>query len=114
MAGGCGGGGAGPLRQLKAFSRGHVVVRAVGYKKGKQLSWARPEEDILGLRMGRPGEPPLTAHDWGGDPWGGWPGLGWGETRVVGTTPDLEDRLWAVLVPVPSGELEGMTPEKDL
>ena len=90
------------------------MVRAVGYKKGKQLSWARPEEDILGLRMGRPGEPPLTAHDWGGDPWGGWPGLGWGETRVVGTTPDLEDRLWAVLVPVPSGEPEGMTPEKDL
>ena len=27
------------------------------------------------------------------------------ETRVVGTMPDLEDRLWGVLVPVPSGEL---------
>ena len=27
------------------------------------------------------------------------------ETRVVGTVPDLEDRLWGVLVPVPSGEL---------
>ena len=32
MAGGCGGGGAGPLLQLKAFSRGHVVVRAVGLR----------------------------------------------------------------------------------
>ena len=28
--------------------------------------------------------------------------------------PDLEDRLWAVLIPVPSGELEGVTPEKGL
>ena len=28
--------------------------------------------------------------------------------------PDLEDRLWAVLVPVPSGGLEGVTPEKGL
>lgn len=35
IAGGCGGGDAGPLPQLKAFSRGHLVVRAVGYKKGK-------------------------------------------------------------------------------
>ena len=47
------------------------MVRAVGYKKGKQLSWARPEEGIVGLKMGRPGELPLTAHDRGGDPWGG-------------------------------------------
>ena len=40
--------------------------------------------------------------------------VGWGEPRVVGTMPDLEDRLWAVLVPVPSGQLEGVTPEKGL
>ena len=28
--------------------------------------------------------------------------------------PALEDRLWAVLAPVPSGGLEGVTPEEGL
>lgn len=73
--------------------------------------------------MGGPGEPSLIiAHDWEGEPWGSCPGLGRGsaghelgeETRAVGTMPDLEDRLWGVLLPVLSGELEEVTLEKGL
>ena len=69
--------------------------------------------------MGGPGEPPVTGE---GRPEEADLGRAGGdaahelgkETRVVGTMPDLEDRLWGVLVPIPSGELEGVTPEKGL
>lgn len=47
----------------------------MGEGKEEQLSWARPGEGILGLRMGGLSGAIYIAHDWGGGPGdadGGW------------------------------------------
>lgn len=91
--------GPGPLPQLKAFSGGHTVGRAVGWGKGEATELGQTWGGHSGAQDGRARGATYIAHDRGGGP--GEADLGWGmlamswgeETRVVGTTPDLEDRL---------------------